>query len=106
MCFRVPGRIVGIDDDNDQLAHVDVDGSTREVSLSMVAQDGPVVGDWVLIHMGVAIEVIDQDRADDVSEGLQLMGRAQERALADLEASWLARQRADDTSEQDARQTP
>lgn len=95
MCFRIPGRIVAIHGPQDMQARVDVEGSEREVSLSMVTEDDPAVGDWVLIHMGVAVEVIDVDRAAEVQEGLQLLGRAQERALADLEDSWWNRQGRD-----------
>lgn len=102
MCFRIPGRIVEISGPQDMRARVDVEGSDREVSLSMVAEDGPVVGDWVLIHMGVAVEVIDPDRAAEVQEGLQLLGRAQERGLADLEDSWWKRQGRDHADPADA----
>lgn len=91
MCFRIPGRIDEIGDDD--LAHVDVDGSLRRVSLSMIKDDAPEIGDWVVIHMGVAVELIDEERAAEINEGLQLVGRAQRRALEDLEASWMARQR-------------
>lgn len=101
MCFRIPGRIVEISGPQDMRARVNVEGSDREVSLSMVAEDGPVVGDYVLIHMGVAVEIIDADRATEVQEGLQLLGRAQERALADLEESWWNRQGRDHAEDQD-----
>lgn len=101
MCFRIPGRIVEIDGDNDQLARVDVDGSLRDVSLSMISEDGPEVGDHVLIHMGVAVELIDEARAEEVKEGLQLVGRAQEQALEDLERSWMSKQRPDTDAEQE-----
>lgn len=96
MCFRIPGRIVAIGGEGGNLGRVDVDGSEREVSLAMVTEDGVEEGDWVLIHMGVAVEVIDADRAAEVHEGLQLVGRAQQEALEDLEASWMARGRPDD----------
>lgn len=100
MCFRIPGRIDEIGEDG--LAHVDVDGSLRQVSLSMIEEDGPRVGDWVVVHMGVAVELIDEERATEINEGLQLIGRAQERALEDLEASWMRKQRPDEDDDRPA----
>jgi hydrogenase assembly chaperone HypC/HupF len=40
-------------------------------------EDPPAPGDWVLIHMGFALERIDEAEARQALAGLELMGRPQ-----------------------------
>jgi hydrogenase expression/formation protein HypC len=61
-----------------QLALVDVVGAQRRINLGMLDdedQAGLGPGDWVLIHMGFALERIDSDGAERALAGLELMGR-------------------------------
>jgi hydrogenase assembly chaperone HypC/HupF len=75
MCLGIPGQVVEIVDGfADQLGLVDVEGARRRVNIGMLDQI-PSAGDWVLIHMGFAVEVIGPDRADEVMSGLELMGQ-------------------------------
>ncbi len=77
MCLGIPGRIVEVlDGYAGQLALVDVQGATRRINLGMLEPDDQQVGpgEWILIHMGFAIERIDQAGADRALEGLRLMG--------------------------------
>jgi hydrogenase expression/formation protein HypC len=77
MCLGIPGRVVEVlDGYAGQLALVDVQGATRRINLGMLEPDDQQVaaGEWVLIHMGFAIERIDQAGADRALEGLRLMG--------------------------------
>ena len=82
MCLGIPGRIVErVDGYGDQLVLVDVVGGRRRVNLGMLADDvqaAVAAGDWVLIHMGFAIEVIDLARAEQAMSGLEMMGRPRE----------------------------
>ena len=58
----------------------DVSGARREVSVACVA-DRPLddlVGAWVLIHVGFAMAVIDEDEAAETLEALRGLGEAQE----------------------------
>lgn len=78
MCLGIPGRVVTVLDEYDgQLALVDVQGARRKVNLGML-EAPPVAGDWVLVHMGFALEVVDETRADQALSGLELMGRPRE----------------------------
>ena len=79
MCLGIPGRIIEvIDGYNGQLALVDVAGVERKINIGLL-DDGPVEsGTWVLIHMGFALERVDQDGADRAMTGLELMGRGPE----------------------------
>ena len=59
MCLAIPGKVVEREEGN--LATVDILGVTREVSLDLTPSAKP--GDYVLIHAGFAIEVVDPEYA-------------------------------------------
>lgn len=78
MCLGIPGRVVEIAEGYaGQIALIDVEGATRKVNIGML-EEPPTPGEWVLIHMGFAMEVIDQAKADQALSGLEMMGRARE----------------------------
>jgi hydrogenase assembly chaperone HypC/HupF len=82
MCLGIPGQVVEkVEGYGDQLALVDVVGVQRRINIGMLADEDQAnlaAGDWVLIHMGFALERIDQDRADQALAGLETMGRPRE----------------------------
>ena len=63
MCLAVPGRVLSIagDDPLTRMGRVDFGGVVREVNLAFVPE--VVVGDHVLVHVGFAITVLDEDAA-------------------------------------------
>ncbi len=74
MCLGIPGRVVEIADGYaGQVALVDVEGAQRQVNIAML-EEQPAPGEWVLIHMGFAVEVVDEAAARTAMSGLQLMG--------------------------------
>jgi len=76
MCLGIPGQVVElVDGYADQVALVDVVGARRQVNVGMLEGPPPAAGDWVLIHMGFAVERIDADAAAEALAGLELMGR-------------------------------
>ena len=80
MCLGIPGQIVEITDEARLMAMADVSGVKREVSLAPVS-DRPLadlVGEWVLIHVGFAMAVIDEDEAAETLEARRGLGEAQE----------------------------
>jgi hydrogenase assembly chaperone HypC/HupF len=80
MCLGIPGRVVEIVPGYaDQLALVDVDGAQRRVNVGMLDAP-PQPGEWVLIHMGFAVETTDAAGAEEAMSGLELMGRARDDA--------------------------
>ncbi len=86
MCLGIPGRVVSLlDGYGDQLAEVDVDGAVRRVNIGMLDEPLPGPGDWVLIHMGFAVERVDEAGARTAMEGLELLGRARTDAPAAFE---------------------
>lgn len=58
MCLAVPAKIV---DKQDMLATIELSGVTRQVSLMLLPE--AELGEWVLVHAGFAIQVIDEDEA-------------------------------------------
>ena len=80
MCLAVPGRIIEILDGGGSngdaavgpVATVDFQGSRVEVSLAMVPEAG--VGQWVLVHAGFAIAVLEEDEARGTWKYLQAGG--------------------------------
>ncbi len=80
MCLGIPGQIVSVTDEARQMGMADVSGVRREVSLACVA-DRPLadlVDEWVLIHVGFAMAVIDEHEAAETLEALRGLGEAQE----------------------------
>ncbi len=76
MCLGIPGQVVElVEGYGDQLALVDVVGGQRKVNIGMLEDAGVEPGSWVLIHMGFAMEKVDEAAAREALEGLQLMGR-------------------------------
>ena len=67
MCLGIPGQILEISDAAQQLAIVEVSGVRRQVNIACVIdEDHPVercVGDWVLVHVGFAMNRIDPEEA-------------------------------------------
>ncbi|PPD57973.1 HypC/HybG/HupF family hydrogenase formation chaperone [Dehalogenimonas etheniformans] len=63
MCLAVPAKIVRIDD---TIAEVDMAGTTVRASLVMVPD--AKLGDYVLLHTGFAIQVLDEHEALETLE--------------------------------------
>jgi len=59
MCLAVPGKIVSISGQN---ALIDFGGVQREANVALVE---PKVGDYVVVHAGFAIQVVDEEEAKE-----------------------------------------
>ena len=55
-------------------------GAARKINIGMLelAEQNLVPGDWVLIHMGFAVERVDAAGAEQAMQGLELMGRGRD----------------------------
>ncbi len=76
MCLAIPAQVKTIDDN--KIATVDIFGVTRQVALDLTPT--AAVDDFVLVHAGFAIEVIDES---DAQQTLDLIKQFPE--LADVE---------------------
>jgi hydrogenase expression/formation protein HypC len=87
MCLGIPGRVVRVLEGNGgMLALVDVVGAQRPVNLGMLEDPDVGPGEWILIHMGFAMERIDEDGAQRALSGLQMMGSGVETAQVHTDA--------------------
>jgi hydrogenase expression/formation protein HypC len=89
MCLAIPGQIIEVVDDANHLAQVDVAGVKRKVNIGLLVAEGdePVVGDWVLIHVGFALSKVDEEEAMATRKLLEGMGEDYEQELEELKAS-------------------
>ncbi len=65
MCIAIPGLIISMEGTK---AKVDFNGNIIDVETAIIDTK---IGDYVLVHAGCAIEVIDKERADEISELLK-----------------------------------
>jgi hydrogenase expression/formation protein HypC len=89
MCLAIPGLIIELVDEANQIAKVDVVGVRRNVNVSLLADEdgGAQPGDWVLIHVGFALSKVDEEEAHATLRLLQAMGAEYEQELEELKAS-------------------
>jgi hydrogenase expression/formation protein HypC len=71
MCLAIPALIKSI---KGQQAVADIEGVTREISLQLTPE--AKVGDYVLLHTGYAISIIDADEAAETLKLLREMAEA------------------------------
>ena len=78
MCLGIPGRIVERSNDAGlPMGVVDFGGVRREVCLAYVDRDVQV-GDYVVVHVGFAIAVVDEAEAHRTFEALRELSRLDE----------------------------
>ena len=79
MCLGIPGQVIRmLEGYGGQLALVDVEGAPRKVNIGMLPEETFGPGDWVIIHMGFAVEKTDRAGADAALAGLEMLGRGGE----------------------------
>ena len=78
MCLAIPGKIVEIVDEENQIAKVEVGGVRRNVNIGMLDKDDARIGDYVLIHVGFAMSKIDEKEAEDTLRLLEELGSYEE----------------------------
>lgn len=77
MCLAVPGKILSVSgEDFARRARVSFGGIVKEVSLAYVPEANE--GEYVIVHVGFAISVVDEAEAIQTFEILKQMGELQE----------------------------
>ncbi len=71
MCLAIPGKILSLIDEEDfqRMAKVSFSGVVKEISLALVPDAG--VGDYVIVHAGVALNTLDEEEAGKIFEALK-----------------------------------
>jgi hydrogenase expression/formation protein HypC len=75
MCLAIPGKIESVElqyNDTVRMAKISFGGITKEASLEMLPEAN--VGDYVLIHVGVAISKVNEEEAKKTFEYLEEIG--------------------------------
>ena len=75
MCLAIPGKLENITSQLDEvfrIGSIDFEGIKKEVNLALVPE--AKVGDYVLVHVGAAIGIIDEEEAKKTMDALKLMG--------------------------------
>ena len=84
MCLAIPGRIVELLTDHENLALVEVAGVRRKIDVGLLEDDPAQAGDWVLIHVGFAMSKIGEKEAADQMRILAVLGE-DEAAMREVE---------------------
>lgn len=79
MCLAIPGKLLEITsalDDTFRIGKVSFGGVKKEVSLALVPE--AKVDDYVMVHVGAAISVVDEEEAKKTFEVLTQLGELDE----------------------------
>lgn len=79
MCLAIPGKLIEITaalDDTFRIGKVSFEGITKQVNLSLVPEAMP--GQYVMVHVGAAISVIDEIEAKKTFDLLKQLGETEE----------------------------
>ena len=71
MCLAVPAKILEINDSDTALC--DFNGVQKDVNVSLI--NDPKPGDWVIVHVGFALNRIDADEAQETLQALEAIER-------------------------------
>ena len=80
MCLAIPGRVLSIEGDDPLMrtGRIDFGGIVKEANLAYVPE--AKIGDYVIVHVGFAISIVDEEEAHRVFDYLKQMDE-----LAELE---------------------
>ena len=79
MCLSIPGKLIEITaelDETFRTGRVSFDDVVKEVSLTLVPEAN--VGDYVMVHVGAAIGIVDEEEAQKTFELLKQLGELNE----------------------------
>ena len=76
MCLGIPGEIIELSPDREDLATVQVAGVRRTVNIGLLGAEETAPGDWVLVHVGFAMSKIDEAEAAATLELLRGLGQS------------------------------
>lgn len=75
MCIGIPCKIIAVDKNQPTKATAEVNGIQRDVDISLVASgnEETLIGQWVLVHVGFAMSLLDEDEAQQTLAALNAM---------------------------------
>jgi hydrogenase expression/formation protein HypC len=79
MCLSIPGKLIEVTaalDEVFRIGKVDFEGITKDVNLAMVPE--AKIGDYVLVHVGAAISIVDEQEAKETFALIKKLGELNE----------------------------
>jgi len=77
MCLAIPGRVIEVFEDHGlRMGRVDFGGTVKKACLAQLPEAS--VGDYVLVHVGFALSLVDPAEAERTYQLLEAMGRLDE----------------------------
>ncbi|MEB3214688.1 MAG: HypC/HybG/HupF family hydrogenase formation chaperone [Nostocales cyanobacterium 94392] len=77
MCLGIPGQIIEITDATNKLGTVEISGIKRQINIACIVDEQhppeSCIGDWVLVHVGFAMNRINEKEALETLQLLQEM---------------------------------
>jgi len=74
MCLAIPAKLIESPDPETGRVLVEVVGVRRHIDTGLLQDDPPLIGDWVLVHVGFAMSKISEEQALDQLRTLSLLG--------------------------------
>lgn len=74
MCLAIPGKIIEIIDVENSIAKVEIGGVKRNINTALIDPSEVKIGDYVLIHVGFAMNKIDEQQAQETLRLLEELG--------------------------------
>jgi hydrogenase expression/formation protein HypC len=95
MCLGIPARLVAGETGHPDLVMAEVGGVPRTVNVGLL-DERPGPGDWILVHMGFALNVMTPEEAADALDALGAERAAEDREAAALQAAMDAAAQAEE----------
>ena len=95
MCLGIPAQLVAGETGHPDLAMAEVGGVPRTVNVGLL-DERPGPGDWILVHMGFALNVMTPQEAADALDALGAERAAEDREAAALQAAMDAAAQAEE----------
>ena len=95
MCLGIPAQLVAGETGHPDLVMAEVGGVPRTVNVGLL-DERPGPGDWILVHMGFALNVMTAEEAADALDALGAERAAEDREAAALQAAMDAAAQAEE----------
>jgi len=95
MCLGIPAQLVAGETGHEDLVMATVGGVPRPVNIGLL-EKRPEPGEWILVHMGFALNTMTEAEAQDALEALGAERAAEDREMAAMQAAMDAAAQADE----------
>jgi hydrogenase expression/formation protein HypC len=95
MCLGIPAQLVAGETGHEDLVMATVGGVPRPVNIGLL-EKRPEPGEWILVHMGFALNTMTEAEAQDALEALGAERAAEDREMAAMQAAMDAAAQAEE----------